>query len=55
MRACRGLEEAALALEHVEQAQAVRAGGAVMVMRAPREMPRNRWVVVKELRRAAEE
>jgi hypothetical protein len=55
MRVCRGPEGAALALGHVEQAQAVRAGGAAMVIHVPREMPRNRWVVVIELRRAVEE
>lgn len=55
MRACRGPERAVLELEHVELAQAVPAVGPAMVMRAPPECPRNRWVAVIEWRRAGEE
>lgn len=55
MRVCRGPEGAVLELEHVELAQAVPAVGPAMVMRAPPESPRNRWVAVIEWRRAGGE
>lgn len=55
MRACRGPEGAVLALEHVELAQAVRAVEAEVVMHAPPERLRNRWVAVIEWRRAGGE
>lgn len=52
MRACRGLEEAVLAQEHVELAQAVPAVGAAVMILAPPERARNRWVAGIEWRRA---
>ena len=55
MRACRGPEGAALALEHVGQAQAVPVVGAATVMCALSERPQNRWVAVTGWKRAAGE
>jgi hypothetical protein len=55
MRACKGPEGAAFALAHAEQAQAVPVAGAAMVMCAPSERSRNRWVAVTEWKRAVGE
>jgi hypothetical protein len=55
MRACKGPEGAALALEHVGQAQAVPVVGVAMVMCAPSERSRNRWAAVTEWKRAVGE
>lgn len=55
MRACRGPEGAVLELEHVELVQAVPVVGPAVVMRAPPEWPRNRWVAGIEWRRAGGE